>query len=105
MSAFFAMTRDYGIRDTEAPLNEGPSDKQKRIKAMYEEVQLTLHGPDHKALAVLRDSERPSARQDLGRVAAQDLPSRGSEVGAQVVPFVNGPLLEESDSRQILFEQ
>ena len=79
MSAFFAMTRDYGMRDTEAPPGETPSDRQKRMKAMYEEILTGLHGPDHKTLAVLRDSECPPARQDLSRVAAQDLPGRANE--------------------------
>ena len=94
MSAFFTMTRGFRMIDAEAPPDEGQAARQRRIMTMYEEIQTVLHEPDHKVQAVVRDSERPAARQDLGRVAAQDLPSRENEVGAQLAPFVNGPLHE-----------
>ena len=92
MSAFFAMTRDFRMTDTEAPLGEGQSAKQKRIRAMFNEIQTELHGADFLAQAVMRDSERTAARQNLRRTAAQDLPSRGEEAEAQLAPVANGPL-------------
>ena len=56
MSAFFAMTRDFKMEDTDRPPEETQSAKQKRISAMFHEIQTELHGPDHLVQAFKTDA-------------------------------------------------
>ena len=53
-SVFFALVREYGVRDEEAFSGETQPEKQQRIREMFNEIQESLHGPDHLAAALLR---------------------------------------------------
>ena len=54
-SVYFGLMRDHGIVDTEAVENESSSDVQRRIRALYDEIQFDAHGPEYRALAVQRN--------------------------------------------------
>ena len=58
MSVYFGLIREHGYSDEMAPPEEGPSAKQTRLKALYNEMQSNLYGAKHVQEAVLREVER-----------------------------------------------
>ena len=53
-SVYFALIRDHGWSDEEAVVGESQSNRQRRIREMYNGIQQSLHGPDHLAAALTR---------------------------------------------------
>ena len=50
-SAYYSLLRDFQLTDEHAPEGETPADRGKRIVAMYDDIQGSVHGPDHRARA------------------------------------------------------
>ena len=50
-SAYYTLLRDFQLTDEHAPEGETPAERGKRIVAMYDEIQGSVHGPDHRAHA------------------------------------------------------
>ena len=63
-SVYFALLRDQHATDEGAPLNENMAERQRRIRALYLEIQEAVHGPDHLAQSLLaRSSSRRGNEQ------------------------------------------
>ena len=63
-SVFFGLIRDHGYKDEGAVDGETSSQRQKRIRTEYNEIHLSIHGPDYLAAALLsQKSERETVEQ------------------------------------------
>ena len=60
-STYFHLLRE-GFQDIHAPQGESSQERQVRMKATYEDVHLSIHGPGHIALAVRAAHARDAAR-------------------------------------------
>ena len=60
-SVFFAMQREHKIVDTEAYPGETQSERQKIISELHKEIQEQNYGPDHLAMALLRQRAEQGA--------------------------------------------
>ena len=50
-SAYFTLLRDFALVDEHAPEGETPADRGKRVYAMFDEIQGSIHGTDHREQA------------------------------------------------------
>ena len=50
-SAYFSLLRDFALADENAPEGETPAERGKRVYALYDEIQGSVHGADHREQA------------------------------------------------------
>ena len=101
VSAFFALTRDFRMIDTEKPAGENQVQKQRRINQMYHQIQRDIHGADYKILALERRASAMSGvERDQRRIAALGLPGRGQDTEGRAAPTIEGPATEARASER-----
>ena len=97
-SAYFALIREYECVDNQAVAGESPSDRQTRMRNMWNEVQSEAHGPDHLAQAFAAqeqietvgeygEPEVPAAVQER-MLEDVDLEGQGAQGRAEDEPVV-----------------
>ena len=80
-SKYFEMIRETNLVEENKIDGETSSDRQARMKALYDELQTELHGPDHKVLAVeasrmakkkeIKEAVGPLRKRSVSRVASR----------------------------------
>ena len=94
-SAYFALIRDHAINDVEAAPGESQQVKHQRIRAMFNEIQEAIHGPDYLAQAVLQKDKRARLEQVEGQAlgtAAEDriVPVIAQQQGRYTATLLSG---------------